>query len=82
MGFSIWHGLLLLAIILLVFGTKKLRNMGPDIGSAIREFKKALGGDDTADKTDENASKSALHEDKVEPKPADSVDAKTRDRTP
>jgi len=39
---SIWHWLLILAIVILVFGTKKLGSVGSDVGSAIRNFKKAM----------------------------------------
>ena len=35
--FSIWHWLIVLAIVLLIFGTKKLRNLGGDLGSAIKK---------------------------------------------
>lgn len=49
MGFdSLWHWIVLLVIVLLVFGTKKIRNLGPDLGSAIRDFKKSLSGEDEA----------------------------------
>ncbi len=43
---SIWHWLILLIIVLALFGTKKLTKIGPDLGNAVREFKKALRGDD------------------------------------
>jgi sec-independent protein translocase protein TatA len=43
---SIWHVLALLLIVVLVFGTKKLRNIGSDIGGAVRDFKKGLDGDE------------------------------------
>lgn len=47
MGFdSIWHWLILLVVVLVIFGTGKLTNIGPDIGKAVREFKKAMRGDD------------------------------------
>ena len=39
-SFSIWHWLIVLVIVLLVFGTKKLRNIGEDLGGAVRGFKK------------------------------------------
>jgi sec-independent protein translocase protein TatA len=39
---SIWHWLIVLGIVILVFGTKKLGNVGSDVGSAIRNFKKAM----------------------------------------
>jgi len=41
-SFSIWHWLIVLGIVILVFGTKKLSSMGGDVGSAIRNFKKAM----------------------------------------
>jgi sec-independent protein translocase protein TatA len=41
-SFSIWHWLVVLAIILLIFGTKKLRNVGSDLGSAIKNFKQSM----------------------------------------
>jgi len=39
---SIWHWLVVLVIVLLVFGTKKLRNMGADLGGAVRGFKDGM----------------------------------------
>lgn len=41
-SFSIWHWLVVLAIVLVIFGTKKLRNLGGDLGSAIRNFKESM----------------------------------------
>ena len=41
-GISIWSLLLIFAIILLLFGTKKLRNIGSDLGGAIKNFKKSI----------------------------------------
>ncbi|MEW6677599.1 MAG: Sec-independent protein translocase subunit TatA [Pseudomonadota bacterium] len=41
-SFSIWHWLIVLVIVLLVFGTKKLRNMGGDLGGAVKNFKEAM----------------------------------------
>ena len=46
MGISIWQLLIILIIIALLFGTKKLKNMGGDIGGAIKGFKKALNEDE------------------------------------
>ncbi|MDR0529905.1 MAG: Sec-independent protein translocase subunit TatA [Zoogloeaceae bacterium] len=40
--FSIWHWLIVLIIVVLVFGTKKLRNIGEDLGGAVKGFKKGL----------------------------------------
>ena len=39
---SIWHWLIVLAVVILIFGTKKLSSVGSDVGSAIRNFKKAM----------------------------------------
>ncbi len=41
-SFSIWHWLIVLVIVVLVFGTKKLRNMGGDVGGAVKNFKDAV----------------------------------------
>jgi sec-independent protein translocase protein TatA len=40
-SFSIWHWLIVLLIVALIFGTKKLRNMGSDVGGAVKSFKEA-----------------------------------------
>ena len=39
---SIWHWLIVLAIVVVVFGTKKLRNIGSDVGGAVRGFKDGI----------------------------------------
>ena len=44
--FSIWHWLVVLAVLVLVFGTKKLRNMGGDLGAAVRGFKQGMKQED------------------------------------
>ena len=50
-SFSIWHWLIVLAIIVLIFGTKKLRNIGSDLGGAVKGFKDGMKSesDKTAD---------------------------------
>ncbi|MDE0309010.1 MAG: Sec-independent protein translocase subunit TatA [Acidiferrobacterales bacterium] len=54
-GISIWQLLIILAIVVLLFGTKKLRGMGGDLGSAIKGFKKSVKEDmDEDDKSDES----------------------------
>ncbi|MCE2593873.1 Sec-independent protein translocase subunit TatA [Motilimonas cestriensis] len=50
-GISIWQLLIIAAIVILLFGTKKLRNMGGDIGGAVKGFKKAMSDDETAEST-------------------------------
>ncbi|MGZ2747217.1 Sec-independent protein translocase subunit TatA [Burkholderia stagnalis] len=46
-GLSIWHWLIVLLIVALVFGTKKLRNIGNDLGSAVKSFKDSVKECDT-----------------------------------
>ena len=50
-SFSIWHWLIVLAIIVLIFGTKKLRNLGGDLGGAVKGFKDGMKSEEnkTAD---------------------------------
>ena len=49
MGISIWQLLIVLGIVILLFGTKKLRNLGGDLGTSVRSFKDAIkGGADDA----------------------------------
>jgi sec-independent protein translocase protein TatA len=53
-SFSIWHWLIVLVIVMLIFGTKKLRNMGADLGGAVRGFKDGMregGGEKSAEAT-------------------------------
>ena len=52
-SFSIWHWLIVLLIVVLVFGTKKLKNLGADLGSAVRGFKEGMRSED--DKTQSQA---------------------------
>jgi sec-independent protein translocase protein TatA len=52
-SFSIWHWLIVLLVIILVFGTAKLKNIGKDLGGAIKGFKEGMkeGGESTAEGT-------------------------------
>ncbi len=43
---SIWHWLIVLVVVVLIFGTKKLRNMGTDLGSAVKGFKDGMKSED------------------------------------
>lgn len=45
---SIWHWIILLVVVVLVFGTKKLRNVGKDLGGAVHDFKDGLKGAEQA----------------------------------
>ena len=48
-SFSIWHWLIVLLVVILIFGTKKLRNLGTDLGGAVKGFKEGMKSED--DKT-------------------------------
>jgi sec-independent protein translocase protein TatA len=54
-SFSIWHWLIVLVVIILVFGTAKLKNIGKDVGGAIKGFKEGMkdGADEVAKKVEE-----------------------------
>ncbi len=57
-GISIWQLLIILVIVILLFGTKKLKNLGSDLGSALKSFKSAINDDDeksVEDKTSKDA---------------------------
>lgn len=43
-SFSIWHWLIVLLVVVLIFGTKKLKNIGSDLGSAVKGFKDGVKG--------------------------------------
>lgn len=47
-SFSIWHWLIVLVIVLVIFGTKKLRNIGSDLGGAVKNFKEAVKEEEKA----------------------------------
>lgn len=65
MGPSLWQLLIVLAIVLLLFGTKKLRNLGGDLGSAIKSFRGAVKDGGTEESKEESA--------KLEQEPAGTV---------
>jgi sec-independent protein translocase protein TatA len=52
-SFSIWHWLIVLLVVVLIFGTKKLKNIGADLGGAVKGFKDGVksGGESTAEAT-------------------------------
>jgi sec-independent protein translocase protein TatA len=64
-GLSIWHWIIVLVVVLLVFGTKRLRNAGQDLGEAVKGFKKGMKDEDKpagqlgdASRGDDNTSES------------------------
>ena len=58
MGISIWQLLIILAIVLVLFGAKRLKNVGSDLGNAIKGFKSAVKEEE--EKKDENTADKAL----------------------
>lgn len=72
-GISIWQLLIVLGIIILIFGTKKLRNVGSDLGGAVKGFKEAVS----------NPEKNGAEADKpsIEKKEADQVIDSTAEKT-
>jgi len=49
-GLSIWHWLIVLLVVILIFGTKKLGGIGRDLGSAVKGFKEGIADEDDAHK--------------------------------
>lgn len=64
---SIWHWLIVLLVVVLVFGTKKLRNLGSDLGGAVKGFKEGM-------KSDEDLSPPVAHQTSARPVDADVKD--------
>lgn len=62
-SFSIWHWLIVLLIVVMVFGTKKLKNMGSDLGGAVKGFKDGMkeGGQTADEKADAAAAGQVTH---------------------
>ncbi|MCK5436308.1 MAG: Sec-independent protein translocase subunit TatA [Nitrosomonadaceae bacterium] len=72
-SFSIWHWLVVLVIVVLVFGTKKLRNLGGDIGGAVKGFKEGMKGAD-----EEKSSSSSSSSQKVD---GQTIEGEVKDKT-
>jgi len=67
-SFSIWHWVIVLVIVLLIFGTKKLRNVGSDLGGAVKGFKDGMKGDGTPPKPGEITASGSTIEGEVKEK--------------
>jgi sec-independent protein translocase protein TatA len=74
-GLSIWHWLIVLVVVVLIFGTKKLRNIGTDLGGAVKGFK-----DGMKDQTDA-ASKAAADAAPTQQIPGQTIDAEVKKET-
>jgi sec-independent protein translocase protein TatA len=65
-SFSIWHWLVVLVIVMLVFGTKKLRNMGSDLGGAVKGFKDGMkSGEDKTEQIPQAATQQTASAEKT-----------------
>lgn len=73
-GISIWKLLIIVVILVLLFGTKKLRGLGSDLGSSIKGFKKAMGDEDEKKGQDADFPATPISE----KKPASSVKEESR----
>ncbi len=72
-GISLWQLLIVLVIVILLFGTKRLRNLGGDLGSALKGFKKAVSEDEAKQdeaNQDEPANEQLAKKAKAEPSEA------------
>ncbi len=67
MGLSIWHILVVLLVVLVVFGAGKLPNVMGDLGRGIRSFKSGLSGDNRSDDKDDDAKMSGQAQPKLPP---------------
>lgn len=73
MGISIWQLLIVLGIVILLFGTKKLRNLGGDIGSAVKGFKSAIKDGEKSEDNQIEEKEGDVADSKVETKDKDKV---------
>lgn len=76
-SFSIWHWLIVLVIVMLVFGTKKLRNMGSDLGGAVKGFKDGMKEGAAAGNADQTAAAAPAEPGKV----GQTIDVKPEEKT-
>ena len=72
-SFSIWHWLIVLLVVVLVFGTKKLRNLGSDLGTAVKGFRDGM-------KSEEDKSAQAKAE--IPPGTGQTIECEARKETP
>jgi sec-independent protein translocase protein TatA len=78
-SFSIWHWLIVLVIVMLVFGTKKLGNMGSDLGKAVKGFKDGVKGEEEK-AAEQNAANVAQTPQQVADKTTIDVEAREKTR--
>jgi len=71
-SFSIWHWLIVLLVVVLIFGTKKLRNIGTDLGGAVRGFKDGMKSEDD---------KAAQAKAEIPPSAGQTIEGEVKDKT-
>jgi sec-independent protein translocase protein TatA len=76
-SFSVWHWLIVLLIVVLVFGTKKLKNLGGDLGGAVKGFKDGMKDGGSATAANDAAIQQVASQKANDPNTVD-VDAKTK----
>lgn len=80
-GISIWQLLIIAVIVVLLFGTKKLRGIGGDLGSAVKGFKKAINDDEVKPKKEETDSDADFDAKNLEqPEKTESVQKSQKDK--
>ena len=77
-SFSIWHWLIVLLIVVMIFGTKKLKNMGGDLGAAVKGFKDGVKGAADGSPDDASPPPQQVSASKVNDPNTVDVDAKTK----
>jgi sec-independent protein translocase protein TatA len=78
-SFSIWHWLIVLLVVVLIFGTKKLKNIGSDLGGAVKGFKDGVkSGGDAADATGTPPQQQVAGQAKTDASNTVDVEAKTK----
>ncbi len=78
-GISIWQLLIILAIVVMLFGTKRLRSLGGDVGSAIKGFKNAMGDDSNKETPEQQQAK--VEHSKTASADADKVNTQDKEAT-
>jgi sec-independent protein translocase protein TatA len=78
MGFSTTHLIIFLVIIIVIFGTKKLRNIGSDLGGAVKGFKDGMKDGTNTEKPAETAAPNLVATEKTEAKSTIDVEAKIK----
>lgn len=73
-SFSVWHWVIVLVIVMLVFGTKKISNMGSDLGKAVKGFKDGVKGEDDKANAEAEQQKQQLAD-------KSTIDVETREKT-